>query len=134
MQGAQVANQVDKEVEVPTATRDEDKVTYWVNKGFIALVGIASTLLLSFGSWIIVSLNEINQSTSIMATEFSATKRDITELKTSVDSLRLRGESWATKDSLSMTKDAILDQITKLRDQVNVLELRVQRMEASEKR
>lgn len=131
MHGAPVATTEDQEAPVPAATNPEDRVSHWINKGFLALVATGATLLLAFGGWIISSLNEINTSTRVVAVEFATTKQDIGELKSSVDSLRLRGESWATKDSLNASKEGILDKISKLKDQVNVLELRVQRMETS---
>ncbi len=112
----------------------DNDVKTWVNQGFRGLLAVAVSLLLSFGGWIVVSLNQISQSTSIMATEFTATKVSVGELKVSVDSLRLRAEGWATKDHVAVTKDQLLDQIGKLKEQVNVLELRVKGLESSGRR
>lgn len=119
--------------EKPVKDQDNDVKT-WVNQGFRGLLAVAVSLLLSFGGWIVVSLNQISQSTSIMATEFTATKVSVGELKVSVDSLRLRAEGWATKDHVAVTKDQLLDQIGKLKEQVNVLELRVKGLESSGRR
>ena len=119
--------------EKPMKDPDSDVKT-WVNQGFRGLLAVAVSLLLSFGGWIVVSLNQISQSTSIMATEFTATKVSVGELKVSVDSLRLRAEGWATKDHVAVTKDQLLDQIGKLKEQVNVLELRVKGLESSGRR
>lgn len=119
--------------EKPMKDPDNDVKT-WVNQGFRGLLAVAVSLLLSFGGWIVVSLNQISQSTSIMATEFTATKVSVGELKVSVDSLRLRAEGWATKDHVAVTKDQLLDQIGKLKEQVNALELRVKGLESSGRR
>ena len=119
--------------EKPMKDPDNDVKT-WVNQGFRGLLAVAVSLLLSFGGWIVVSLNQISQSTSIMATEFTATKVSVGELKVSVDSLRLRAEGWATKDHVAVTKDQLLEQIGKLKEQVNVLELRVKGLESSGRR
>ncbi len=132
MQGAPRIPTDEQEIEpVPQRDNPEDRVSHWVNKGFLALASIGASLLIMFGVWIINSLNDISSSTDIIAVQFAATKQDIGELKSSVDSLRLRGESWATKDSVNASKEVILEQISKLKDQVNVLELRVQRLETA---
>lgn len=107
---------------------ETDKAGYWVNRAFLSGATIAAGLLVSFGLWIGSSLMQIKESTSVMASEFTATKRDITELKSSVFSLSLRGESWATKPELANTKEVLMDQIHQLRAQVNSLEIRVQNL------
>lgn len=107
---------------------ETDKAGYWVNRVFLSGATIAAGLLVSFGLWIGSSLMQIKESTSVMASEFTATKRDITELKSSVFSLSLRGESWATKPELANTKELLMDQIHQLRAQVNSLEIRVQNL------
>lgn len=117
----------------PSPVDPEERVSHWITKGFLALIGVSFTLLLSFGSWLVVSINQINNSTSILQTEFASYKADITDLKASVDHLRIRGESWATKDALSLTKDSLRDDLIKVKDQVSSLELRVTRIEAGAK-
>ena len=107
---------------------ETDKAGYWVNRTFLSGATIAAGLLVSFGLWIGSSLMQIKESTSVMASEFTATKRDITELKSSVFNLSLRGESWATKPELTTTKELLMDQIHQLRAQVNSLEIRVQNL------
>lgn len=132
MQGAPRITKEEQEKDaVPYSNSPEDRVSHWVNKGFLALTGIATSLLILFGGWIITSLNSIAGSTDIIAVQFAATQKDIVELKGSVDNLRIRGENWATKDSMNASKEVIMEQISKLKDQVNILELRVQRMENS---
>lgn len=132
MQGAQAVNQVDdKEVQVPHEIRDEDRVGYWMQKGFLTIATIGVSMAITFGIWLVTSLNEIRTSTNIVAVEFAATKRDITDLKTSVDSLRLRGESWASKDQVTTTKEQLMSELGQLKDKMNVLELRVQRIETT---
>lgn len=118
----------------PQLSQDpEDRVSHWITKGFLALIGISITLLLSFGTWLVASVNQINQSTSILQTEFSSYKTDITDLKTSVDQLRIRGEGWATKDALTVAKDVLRDDLSKVKDQVSTLEIRMTRIEAAAK-
>jgi len=129
-----VQGQLAEEKEEKPMKDPDNDVKTWVNQGFRGLLAVAVSLLLSFGGWIVVSLNQISQSTSIMATEFTATKESVGELKVSVDSLRLRAEGWATKDHVAVTKDQLLDQIGKLKEQVNVLELRVKGLESSGRR
>ena len=129
-----VQGQLAEEKEEKPVKDPDNDVKTWVNQGFRGLLAVAVSLLLSFGGWIVVSLNQISQSTSIMATEFTATKVSVGELKVSVDSLRLRAEGWATKDHVAVTKDQLLDQIGKLKEQVNVLELRVKGLESSGRR
>lgn len=132
MQGAQAVNQVDdKEAQVPHEIKDEDRVGYWMQKGFLTIATIGVSMAITFGIWLVTSLNEIRTSTNIVAVEFAATKRDITDLKTSVDSLRLRGESWASKDQVTTTKEQLMSELGQLKDKMNVLELRVQRIETT---
>lgn len=132
MQGAQAVNQVDdKEAQVPHEIKDEDRVGYWMQKGFLTIATIGVSMAITFGIWLVTSLNEIRTSTNIVAVEFAATKRDITDLKTSVDSLRLRGESWANKDQVTTTKEQLMSELGQLKDKMNVLELRVQRIETT---
>lgn len=113
------------------ASEDSERIGFWITKGFTALIGISATLLVSFGGWLSVNVNQIHHSTSILQTEFTSYKSDMGELKTAVDDLRIRGEGWATKDSLLTTKDALREDLAKLRDQVNTLEVRMARVEAA---
>lgn len=133
MQGAGATAEITAQ-EVPPVPntppqRDDERVSHWVQKGFLALLGTGAMLLVSGGTWLVGSVNDIRSSTSIIAVEFATTKRDIAEMKMAVDNLRLRGENWATKDQVNGTREAIMSQITTLKDQVNILELRVQRLE-----
>lgn len=134
MQGAQAGTPATPPVdgqETAVPTREEEGVNYWLTKGFVGLVSIGVLLLISFGSWIIVSLNQINQSTSVLSTEFSAYKSDMNDLKVSVDSLRIRAEGWATKDQMTSSKEVLLERITSMQSDLNDLKLRVTKIEAS---
>lgn len=117
-----------KDMEV---TREEEQVSHWVTKGFLGLVSIGVMLLISFGGWIIVSLNQINQSTNTLSTEFSAYKSDMNDLKLSVDSLRIRAEGWATKDQMISSKEVLLERITAMQGELNDLKLRLTRLETT---
>lgn len=107
-----------------------EKATYWVNKGFLAILAIGAGLLISFGGWLIVNVNQITTNTSVLSSEFLAYKGDMAELKVSVDQLRIRGEGWATKDALLLTKDGLRAEISLLKDQLNAVEVRLIRMES----
>ena len=133
MQGAQAqAGESQKEAtEMPVEIREEDRVGYWMQRGFLAILTLTITMLVSFGIWMVRSISEINTSTTVVASQFQTAQKDLSDLKTSVINLSLRGENWATKDQLSSSREAIMNQISLLKDQVNMLELRVQRMEAS---
>lgn len=133
MQGAQaVTTEREKEVEdVPVEIKDEDRVGYWMQRGFLAVLVTMVTLAITFGGWLIRSINEINTSSAVIAAGSVATQKDISDLKTSVYNLSLRGENWVTKDQMISSKEAILSQINLLKDQVNMLELRVQRIEST---
>lgn len=107
----------------------EERVSHWITKGFLALAAIATSLLLTFGGWLVMSVNEINRNTSVMQSEFSASKESLGELKSSVDLLRIKSEGWATKDSLSDARENLRVEIEDLKDKVQELEIRMARME-----
>ena len=117
-----------EEPEAQTAPLEE-RVSHWITKGFLALAAIATSLLLTFGGWLVMSVNEINRNTSVMQTEFSASKESLGELKSSVDLLRIKSEGWATKDSLASARENIRVEIEDLKDKVQELEIRMARME-----
>ena len=117
-----------EEPEAQTAPLEE-RVSHWITKGFLALAAIATSLLLTFGGWLVMSVNEINRNTSVMQTEFSASKESLGELKSSVDLLRMKSEGWATKDSLASARENIRVEIEDLKDKVQELEIRMARME-----
>lgn len=117
-----------EEPEAQTAPLEE-RVSHWITKGFLALAAIATSLLLTFGGWLVMSVNEINRNTSVMQTEFSASKESLGELKSSVDLLRIKSEGWATKDSLTSARENIRVEIEDLKDKVQELEIRMARME-----
>jgi hypothetical protein len=104
---------------------EQERIGFWVTKGFLALMAICTTVLVYFGGWLAVSVGQINNSTSILQTEFSAYKTDISELKGAVDGLRIRGEGWATKDALTVAKDSLREDLTRVKDKVNTLESRL---------
>lgn len=133
MQGAQAqAVESQKEAnEMPVEIREEDRVGYWMQRGFLAILTLTITMLVSFGIWMVRSITEINTSTTVVASQFQSAQKDLADLKASVINLSLRGENWATKDQLSSSREAIMSQISLLKDQVNMLELRVQRMESA---
>ena len=107
----------------------EERVSHWITKGFLGLAAISCSLLLTFGGWLVMSVNEINRNTSVMQSEFSASKASLGELKSSVDLLRVKSEGWATKDSLTNTRENIRVEIEDLKDKVQELEIRMARME-----
>lgn len=117
-----------EEPEAQTAPLEE-RVSHWITKGFLALAAIATSLLLTFGGWLVMSVNEINRNTSVMQSEFSASKESLGELKSSVDLLRIKSEGWATKDSLTSARENIRVEIEDLKDKVQELEIRMARME-----
>lgn len=117
-----------EEPEAQTAPLEE-RVSHWITKGFLALAAIATSLLLTFGGWLVMSVNEINRNTSVMQSEFSASKESLGELKSSVDLLRIKSEGWATKDSLSDARENLRVEIEDLKDKVQELEIRMARME-----
>lgn len=132
MQGAQAENHTPPaEQETEVQTREEERVNYWLTKGFLGLVSIGVVLLISFGSWIIVTLNQINQSASVLSTEFTAYKSDMNDLKLSVDSLRIRAEGWATKDQVASSRETMLERITTMQSELNDIKLRVTRLETT---
>ena len=114
-----------REDNMPNELSEQERIGFWVTKGFLALMAICTTLLVYFGGWLVVSVGQINNSTSILQTEFSAYKTDISELKGAVDGLRIRGEGWATKDALTVAKDSLRDDLTRVKDKVNTLESRI---------
>lgn len=116
-----------EEPEAQTAPLEE-RVSHWITKGFLALAAIATSLLLTFGGWLVMSVNEINRNTSVMQSEFTASKASLTELKTSVDLLRVRSESWATKDSMNETKDAMRAELETLKERIQTIEIRLASM------
>ena len=117
-----------EEPEAQTAPLEE-RVSHWITKGFLALAAIATSLLLTFGGWLVMSVNEINRNTSVMQSEFSASKESLGELKSSVDLLRIKSEGWATKDSLTSARENLRVEIEDLKDKVQELEIRMARME-----
>lgn len=117
-----------EEPEAQTAPLEE-RVSHWITKGFLALAAIATSLLLTFGGWLVMSVNEINRNTSVMQSEFTSSKASLGELKSSVDLLRIKSEGWATKDSLSDARENLRVEIEDLKDKVQELEIRMARME-----
>ena len=133
MQGATaVKAPVEQEAQTVPTQREADNKTEdaLFSKGFKLLGAVCLSLLVSFGGWLIISVNQINRSTAILETEVTAYKPALLELKGAVDDLRLKGENWATKDSLTLTKDSFRDEVGKIKDQINLLELRLTRMES----
>jgi len=110
---------------------DGQQVNDWVAKGFMALTALGVSLLVSFGGWLVVSVNQINNTTSVLQSEFTPFKNDMVELKRSVDGLRIRAELWATKDSLTQTKDDFRSDLSRVREQLTGLELRLTKIEST---
>lgn len=128
MQGA-LKEQSEGKDAVPQPEQEE-RVSHWINKAFMGLIAIAVTLMLTFGSWLVGSINEIKTSTATLQTEFTPFKQDITDLKGSVDSLRIQAAGWATKDSLTDAKESLREDLSTLKDRFTGLELRMTKLEA----
>lgn len=133
MQGAPqlVVGGPEKEEQPVPRYSDGQQVNDWITKGFMALMALGVSLLVSFGGWLVISVNQINTSTSVLQSEFTPFKHDMVELKGAVDGLRIRGEGWATKDSLSQTKDGFRDDLSKIREHLTNLEVRLTKIESS---
>lgn len=133
MQGApQLAvGEPEKEEQIVPRAGDGQQVNDWVAKGFMALTALGVSLLVSFGGWLVVSVNQINNTTSVLQSEFTPFKNDMVELKRSVDGLRIRAELWATKDSLTQTKDDFRSDLSRVREQLTGLELRLTKIEST---
>ena len=116
-----------EEPEAQTAPLEE-RVSHWITKGFLALAAIATSLLLTFGGWLVMSVNEINRNTSVMQSEFSASKESLGELKSSVDLLRIKSEGWATKDSLTESKEEMRAELEQLKERIQTIEIRLATM------
>lgn len=113
------------EIPVQDHDQEEAKVSHWINRAFTALIAVGITLLLAFGTWLVTNVNQINTNTSVMQAEFSSYKQDVQHVKTAVDDLRMRSETWATKDSLVNSKEEMRRELDKLKDRIQQIELKL---------
>lgn len=111
-------------------------VDQWIGKGFSGLMGLACTILVVFFAWIASNLNDISVNTASLQSDSTNTKalvssmvEQMTGLKSTLDDLRIRSESWATKDALSSAKDGMRSDLSKVQDSMVSIELRVTRLE-----
>ena len=111
-------------------------VDQWIGKGFSGLLGLAAAILVVFFGWIASNLNDISVNTASLQSDSTNTKalvssmvEQMTGLKSTLDDLRIRSESWATKDALSSAKDGMRSDLSKVQDSLISIELRVTRME-----
>lgn len=114
-----------------------DAVNHWVTKGFVALCGLVSTLLLLFFGWIGTNVSLISNATVELQSEFNSTSRSVqamasemSGLKTALDSLRIQSAGWATKDMVTATKDDLRADLSKVKEHVTSLEIRMTKLEA----
>lgn len=110
---------------MPQKGQPEDSVSNWVNRGFIALVAVTTTVLLSFGTWLVTNINTISTNTSVMQSRFSAWQDDVSHVKATVDELRVLSSTWATKDALTGSKEEMRRELEKLKDRIQLIELRL---------
>lgn len=114
-----------------------ESVQDWIKRAFIGLCGIGSTLLLAFFGWLAININTISANTLTLQSDFAANARtmqsmagEMAGLKAGLDELRIRSGEWATKDSLTAAKDDLRQDLSKVKEQVTTLEIRMTKIEA----